>query len=81
MHSSQQTFPEYRGVMEYKCLGCDSRHGIDQLLYTCPECGQVLLLEDTRFDSLKKRSGREWRELFDSRAADKRLALRGIFRF
>ncbi|MDR1125984.1 MAG: threonine synthase [Deltaproteobacteria bacterium] len=74
-------FPEYRGNMEYYCLGCDSRHGIDELLYTCPRCGSVLLLEDKNFDSLKNKSGREWRELFDNRAACKRDALRGIFRF
>ncbi len=74
-------FPEYRGHMEYLCLGCDARHGVDELLYTCPECGAVLLLEDTKFAELKKRSGREWRELFDARAAAKRDALRGIFRF
>lgn len=74
-------FPEYRGIMEYYCLSCDSRYGIDELLYTCPGCGGVLLLQDKNFDSLKRKSGREWRELFDSRAAGKLDALRGIFRF
>lgn len=27
-------FPEYRGHMEYACLGCGSRYGIDELHYT-----------------------------------------------
>ena len=78
---SSITFPSYRGIMAYKCLGCGATRGIDELLYTCPECGEVLLLEDTTFDSLKKKSGEEWRALFDGRAADKSVALRGIFRF
>lgn len=74
-------FPAYRGVMEYSCLGCGARHGIDELLYTCPGCGEVLLLEDTTFADLKRTSGAQWRALFDGRAADKITALRGIFRF
>ena len=67
--------------MLYRCLGCDKTHGIDELLYTCPECGEVLLLDDTTFDSLSAKSGEEWRAVFDGRAADKSTALRGIFRF
>jgi threonine synthase len=74
-------FPEYRGDMQYRCLGCGKTYGIDELLYTCPSCGEVLLLEDAGFDALGERPGEEWRRLFDSRAADKRTALRGIFRF
>ncbi len=75
-------FPEWRGQMEYVCLGCGSRHSIDELLYTCPQCGGVFLLENTDFASLKEqRTSAEWRELFDQRAATKTTALRGIFRF
>lgn len=75
------SFPAYRGAMRYTCLGCDAKHGIDELLYTCPRCGEVLLLEDTRLDTLKRTPGAEWRDIFDARAADKTNALRGIFRF
>ena len=75
------TFPTYRGLLKYVCLGCQSTYGIESLLYTCPKCGEVLLLEDTNFDKLKERSGKEWRKIFDSRAASKTVALRGIFRF
>lgn len=75
------TFPSYRGNLRYQCLGCGKSHGIDELLYTCPGCGEVLLLEDNAFDSLGKISGEEWRRIFDSRAAGKNTALRGIFRF
>jgi threonine synthase len=75
------SFPTYRGSMEYVCLGCGKRYPADELYYTCPECAGVFLLEDVRFDDLKKTSGAQWREIFDRRAATKRTALRGIFRF
>ena len=74
-------FPEYRGKMEYFCLDCGLKADIDELLYTCPGCGGVLLLRDTAFDSLKKTSGQEWRAIFDRRAAEKSKMARGIFRF
>ncbi len=75
------TFPDYRGHMEYVCLGCGARFAMDELHYTCPECKTVFLLEDTNFEQLKKTSGVEWRNIFDQRAATKNPALRGIFRF
>ena len=79
--ASSQGFPEYRAIMQYRCLGCGKNYGIEELLYTCPSCGGVLRLDDNTFYILQKRSGEEWRSIFDARAADKRLALRGIFRF
>ena len=55
-------FPTYRAQMEYAvCLGCRARHPIDELLYTCPSCGGVFLLEDTTFDKLKEHGGAYWR--------------------
>ncbi|WP_041720628.1 threonine synthase [Pseudodesulfovibrio piezophilus] len=74
-------FPSYRGDMEYFCLGCGKRFPTDELYYTCPDCGGVFLLENLAFDELKKTSGEEWRAIFDARAASKKTALRGIFRF
>jgi threonine synthase len=74
-------FPAHRGRMEYFCLGCDAVHGVDELLYTCPQCGAVLLLRDAGFDQLKKIPAQEWRDKFDARAASKIDALRGVFRF
>lgn len=74
-------FPEYRGEMEYYCLGCGARYDINELHYTCPKCNGVFLLEDKSFSALQKTSGKEWQELFDLRAATKNPALRGIFRF
>ena len=74
-------FPQYRGRMEYVCLSCGKRYGIDELLYTCPACGGVFLLENKDFDRLKEHSGQYWRDLFDGRAASRCTALRGIFRY
>jgi threonine synthase len=76
-----RAFPKYRGKMEYFCLDCGQRADIDELLYTCPGCGGVLLLRDTDFATLKKTSGKEWREIFDRRAAEKSNMARGVFRF
>jgi len=74
-------FSSYRGRMEYFCLGCGAGYDIGDLHYTCPECGGVFLLRDLEFDSLKKTPGKNWREIFDARAASKLPAYQGIFRF
>ena len=50
-------FPAYRGKMEYVCLNCGERYPIDRLLYACPACRGVFLLEDAGFDRLKERDG------------------------
>ena len=76
-----QDFPRYRSSMEYVCLGCGARYPIDELLYTCPGCGKVFLLEDTGFAALQRTSGQEWRALFDERAATRLTPLKGIFRY
>lgn len=67
--------------MEYFCLGCGKRFGTNELYYTCPDCGDVFLIQDLNFDQLKKTSGLKWRQIFDQRATTKDTALRGIFRF
>ena len=74
-------FPAYRGNMEYFCLGCNQRYGMDELHYTCPKCGGVFLLNDLNFEKLRQINGQAWRGTFDMRAASKRQSLRGIFRF
>ena len=74
-------FPAYRGRMEYVCLDCGARFPGDSLLYTCPRCHGVFLLENLDFDRLKETSGPQWRSVFDGRAATRATALRGIFRY
>ena len=73
--------PHPSGELVYRCLGCDAEHGIDKLLYTCPDCGEVLLIEDRQFDRLKERPGAWWRRLFDLRRMLNLPALKGVFRY
>lgn len=67
--------------MVYVCLGCAARLDIDELYYTCPQCGEVLLLEDERAEELQGTAGSQWRAVFDARAATRQAELKGIFRF
>ncbi|MDM8552881.1 threonine synthase [Desulfobacterales bacterium HSG2] len=71
--------PEQKGEMVYRCLGCGNMHGIEKLLYTCPNCGQVLLIDDNHFDRLKETPGEVWRRIFDYRRMLKIPALKGIY--
>lgn len=81
VHTQRDIFPSYRGQMEYVCQQCAARYPGQELHYTCPNCRGVFLLEDTRFEQLQKRTGPEWRQIFDTRAMSKHPALQGIFRF
>jgi threonine synthase len=78
---SHNDFPDYRGKMEYVCLGCGARYPYDSLLYACPSCNEVFLLENLDFSRLREFDGPRWREVFDRRAASRNTALRGIFRY
>jgi threonine synthase len=73
--------PAPTGEMIYRCLGCNSEYDIDELLYTCPECRQVLLLYDKQFDRLKKITGKTWQRIFDYRKMTTIPALKGIYRY
>lgn len=74
-------FPEWRGKLEYVCLKCGERFAGDQMLYACPDCGGVFLLEDASFGDLKRQSPQYWQRLFDERQATTCQELRGVFRF
>lgn len=76
-----ESFPTWRGQMEYVCLNCQTRFPGDQLLYTCPACGGVFLLEDTKFNELARTSPKQWRDTFDARRGGKLLQLQGVFLF
>ncbi len=73
--------PKPAGKMAYRCLSCDAVHGIGELLYTCPRCGGVLLLEDAAFGDLKRTPSEMWRRIFDYRRLLNVPALKGIYRF
>ncbi len=78
-HVRPLLIPEPAGDMVYVCLDCGKNHPPDELLYTCPECGGVLLLEDRDFDRLKEVPGPTWRDVFDFRRTVSLRGLRGIF--
>jgi len=71
--------PEPGGKMVYRCLGCRGEFPIETLLYTCPDCGQVLMIGDLDFDRIKKIPAPLWRRILDFRKAVKIPALSGIY--
>jgi threonine synthase len=73
--------PSHEGELIYRCLGCDREYGIENLLYTCSDCGGVLLIFDRNFDRLKKISGRLWQKIFDYRKMLSIPGLKGIYRY
>ncbi len=73
--------PKPAGELVYRCLGCDKTYGIEQLLYTCPKCHEVLMIEDLDSQRLKAVSGQTWRQLFDYRKMTRQAALKGIYRY
>jgi len=80
-HIRSRLYPEPEGEMRYRCLGCGRDAGIENLLYTCPECGSVLTLYDRRFERLLAIDGNTWREVFDYRRMLNAPFLKGIFRY
>ncbi|MCJ7773853.1 MAG: threonine synthase [Desulfobacterales bacterium] len=73
--------PKQEGKLVYRCLSCAEEFGIEKLLYTCPECGQLLLIHDLHFDRLKNISGDIWKRIFDYRKMLSIPQLKGIFRY
>ncbi|MFC1812930.1 threonine synthase [Thermodesulfobacteriota bacterium] len=71
--------PKHQGTLIYRCLRCNREYGIEKLLYTCPDCGQVLLIYDLNFDRLKQIPGETWRRIFDYRKMLTIPALKGIY--
>ncbi|MBT3177271.1 MAG: threonine synthase [Desulfobacula sp.] len=73
--------PKIRSGQYYKCLGCSAEYSIDKLLYVCPECNQVLLIQDKNAKLLQKIPGKVWQKIFDFRKMLKIPALKGIYRY
>ena len=72
--------PSHKGMMIYKCIECNHTFSIENLLYTCPDCGKILLIYDQNFNRLKEISGKLWRKIFDYRKMlTKPSALKGIY--
>lgn len=77
----QYIIPTHNGELIYRCLGCNHTFGIKNLLYTCPDCGSILLLYDKNFEDLKQISGEIWRRIFDYRKMLTIPAMKGIYRY
>jgi len=73
--------PQPSGELIYNCLGCGLEFPIEKLHYTCPECGQVLLIQDRRFQRLKEIPPETWHRIFDYRKMLTLPAMKGIYRF
>ena len=73
--------PEPTGQMSYRCLGCSRHFDINELLYICPSCGTVLMLEDTNFERYDHIDGPMWRKIFDYRRMCNNQSIKGIFRY
>ena len=73
--------PRPGGDLCYRCLGCEKEFPITTLLYVCPDCGAVLLIEDRDIDRLKRIPGATWQKLFDYRRMLKIPALKGIYSY
>jgi len=51
----------------FSCIsGCDGHWSVTEAIYSCPKCGGLLQVEHD-IDSLRDKSGTEWRALFDKR--------------
>lgn len=71
--------PSPGGEMVYRCLECGAEYGIDQLLYICPQCQGLFLLEDKAADRLRRHPGSFWQRLFNYRKMLNAPAVKGIF--
>ena len=51
----------------FRCVaGCPGSYPLDQVIYSCPECGELLEVRHD-IEALKDRSGSTWSKLFDQR--------------
>lgn len=77
----EHIMPQVRAGLYYRCLGCGEEHSVEKLLYVCPSCGHVLLIEDKNSDALQKTDGKTWQKIFDFRKLLKIPAMKGIYRY
>jgi len=77
----EHIIPKVSGNYEYHCLNCCNVWDIDQLLYTCPSCGHVLMIKDQQSDRLKQLTAKQWHKIFNYRKLLNIQGLKGIFRY
>jgi threonine synthase len=55
----------------FQCIdGCEGRYSLEEAIYECPKCGQLLEVKHD-MDELRKRPASEWKELWDSRCGSR----------
>jgi threonine synthase len=77
----ENIIPNPSGSMFYRCLACNREFDIENLLYTCPSCGGILMLYQRASEKIETIDGDAWRKIFDYRRMINLSSLRGIFRF
>ncbi len=77
----EHLIPAHQPCLFYRCLGCKATYGMERLLYICPNCHSVLLIEDSCFEEKKMIPGERWRRIFDFRKSLNLPALKGIYLF
>src|SRR5262245_9934388 len=51
----------------FRCIaGCEGRHALDEVLYRCPRCGDLLEVQHD-LEALRATPAAAWRKLFDER--------------
>ncbi len=80
-HIRPHLIPRPCGEMFYECRGCGRKCDIARLIYTCPACGEVLLLKGADPGPVRSLNGRQWREVLDYRRMLNLPALKGVFRY
>lgn len=73
--------PKPGGSYVYRCIQCGATHGIEKLLYICPECKSVLMITDLEWERLRSIPGQLWRKIFDYRGMLNAPAIKGIYRY
>ncbi|MFH1538774.1 MAG: threonine synthase [bacterium] len=52
----------------FQCInGCKGRHGLNEIIYECPECGNLLEVKHDLARLKKERRPAQWKKLFDAR--------------
>ena len=77
----ESILPQPGGKIIYRCLSCNEEFGIEKLLYTCPRCGQVLLLHDMEFDRLKQRTPKNGGIFWTTGKCPTSQPISGIYRY
>jgi threonine synthase len=71
--------PRVGGEITYQCLVCKKEFPIHQLLYTCPDCQNLLMIIDKDPHRLREISGETWQRIFDYRKMANIPSLKGVF--